>query len=109
MSNAKQNKQDSNCLIWFFNCQIALHTKIQSDSRDDKIVFKENNTRNPVEKWKKMKKLLFDKKTSDENSREIWKENVDIRQKKITYLEMKLLLWNETVSKNNYEHCSKVK
>lgn len=56
-----------------------------------------------------MKKLLFDKKTSDENSREIWKENVDIRQKKITYLEMKLLLWNETVSKNNYEHCSKVK
>ena len=58
---------------------------------------------------KKMKKLLFDKKTSDENSREIWKENVDIRQIKITYLEMKLLLWNETVSKNNYEHCSKVK
>ena len=56
-----------------------------------------------------MKKLLFDKKTSDENSREIWKENVDIRQKKITYLEMKLLLWNEPVSKNNYEHCSKVK
>ena len=58
---------------------------------------------------KKMKKLLFDKKTSDENSREIWKENVDIREIKVTYLEMKLLLWNETASKNNYEQCSKIK